>query len=39
VELHGGTLQATSMGEGRGSVFTARLPLANVDVQLEVAGA
>jgi signal transduction histidine kinase len=27
VELHGGTLQAASAGEGRGSVFTARLPL------------
>ena len=28
VQLHGGTLDASSPGEGRGSVFTARLPLA-----------
>jgi signal transduction histidine kinase len=28
VELHGGTLEASSPGERRGSVFTARLPLA-----------
>jgi signal transduction histidine kinase len=28
VQLHGGTLKASSPGEGRGSVFTARLPLA-----------
>jgi signal transduction histidine kinase len=28
VQLHGGTLEASSPGEGRGSVFTVRLPLA-----------
>jgi PAS domain S-box-containing protein len=27
VELHGGTIQAESAGEGRGSTFTVRLPL------------
>jgi signal transduction histidine kinase/DNA-binding response OmpR family regulator len=27
VELHGGTIQATSPGEGQGSVFTVQLPL------------
>jgi len=25
--LHGGTIEASSQGEGRGSVFTLRLPL------------
>jgi PAS domain S-box-containing protein len=29
VELHGGTIQAASAGTGTGSVFTARLPLAD----------
>ena len=28
IELHGGTIQATSAGEGLGSTFTIRLPLA-----------
>ncbi len=28
VELHGGTIEATSEGEGKGSSFTVRLPLA-----------
>jgi len=27
VQLHGGTIQAESLGEGKGSVFTVRLPL------------
>ena len=29
VELHGGSIQVASGGEGRGSTFTVRLPLAN----------
>jgi len=28
VEMHGGTVEAESPGEGRGSTFTIRLPLA-----------
>jgi signal transduction histidine kinase/CheY-like chemotaxis protein len=31
VELHGGTVEATSAGPGRGSEFTIRLPLASVE--------
>jgi CheY-like chemotaxis protein len=31
VELHGGSIAADSEGEGRGSCFTVRLPLAKVD--------
>ncbi|MHC5832523.1 MAG: ATP-binding protein, partial [Nostoc sp.] len=27
VELHGGTVQADSLGEGQGATFTVRLPL------------
>ncbi len=31
VELHGGTVQAASDGEGRGATFTIRLPLVSLD--------
>jgi signal transduction histidine kinase len=31
VELHGGAVQATSPGEGRGSTFTLQLPLADAE--------
>lgn len=33
VQLHGGTIQAESPGEGKGSVFTVRLPIASVQAQ------
>jgi PAS domain S-box-containing protein len=35
VELHGGSIEATSEGEGRGSVFTVRLPLRSLTAELE----
>lgn len=34
VELHGGTVQASSGGEGRGSTFTIRLPMLTGDATL-----
>lgn len=33
VALHGGTVQARSDGEGKGSEFSVRLPLANPPTQ------
>ena len=35
VELHGGTLEAKSPGEGRGSTFSLRMPLSIVDTVAE----
>ena len=34
VELHGGTVQAESLGEGQGSTFTIRLPLLDLSQEL-----
>jgi two-component system CheB/CheR fusion protein len=34
VELHGGTVEATSPGEGQGATFTIRLPLQSVQSQM-----
>jgi PAS domain S-box-containing protein len=39
VQLHGGTVTASSDGPGRGSRFTVRLPLASVAAEAERAGA
>jgi signal transduction histidine kinase len=33
VQLHGGTIQAESLGEGKGAVFTVRLPIGSVRAQ------
>jgi PAS domain S-box-containing protein len=33
VQLHGGTIQAENIGEGKGAVFTVRLPISGVRVQ------
>lgn len=33
VELHGGTVQAESLGEGQGATFTVKLPLMNASVE------
>jgi PAS domain S-box-containing protein len=38
VELHGGSIHATSPGEGQGSTFTVRLPLMAVHAQADEAG-
>jgi PAS domain S-box-containing protein len=35
VEAHGGTVTADSLGESQGATFTVRLPLSNVNVELE----
>ena len=37
VELHGGTIQAASEGEGRGATFTVRLPTVQTPVRPEAA--
>ncbi|MBD2499481.1 chemotaxis protein CheB [Anabaena azotica] len=34
VELHGGTVEATSPGEGQGTTFTIRLPLQSIQSQM-----
>jgi len=33
VQLHGGTIEAESLGEGKGAVFTVRLPIHSVRAQ------
>jgi PAS domain S-box-containing protein len=38
VELHGGTVQAASAGEGKGSTFTVQLPLTPLRAQRELPG-
>jgi CheY-like chemotaxis protein len=38
MEMHGGSVEATSEGEGRGSVFTVRLPLISAPGEATLAG-
>ncbi|MCU0524536.1 MAG: ATP-binding protein [Elainella sp. Prado103] len=37
VELHGGTIQAASAGEGQGAIFTVQLPLSPIAMPVQIA--